>query len=273
MQPFVDMEWLDSHRAEVVLVDIRWYLDGRSGRESYEAGHLPGAVFIDLDEWLAGPSSPQRGRHPLPAPGHFAEGMGMHGISNDSVVVAYDDDGGVIAARLVWMLRVTGHEAALLDGGLVAFEGELEAGPGSTPPSGDFSPRDWPIANLATIDDVGDRQHVVLDARNRDRYEGVSNQVDPRFGHVPGAHCVPCRENVDAFGHLRPVEELRATFEAAGVRDDSDIISYCGSGVTACHNLLTMEWAGFGVGRLFPGSWSQYSHDESRPVATGDAPG
>lgn len=273
MQPVVTMEWLSAHRDQVVLVDIRWYLDGRSGRESYESGHARGAVFIDLDEWLAGPASPSKGRHPLPAASVFARGMAKHGVSNDSVVVAYDDAGGVIAARLVWMLRATGQAAALLDGGLSAFQGDLETGKGPQVTEGVFAARQWPARRLATIDDAGSRSSIVLDARNRDRYEGGPDLVDPRSGHLPGAHSVPCRENLDADGRLKPPDELRAIFEAVGVREGADVISYCGSGVTACHNLLTMEWVGLGTGRLFPGSWSQYSHASRLPLAAGPQPG
>lgn len=273
MQPVVDMGWLTTHRDDVVLVDIRWYLDGRSGRDAYDAGHAPGAIFIDLDKWLAGPASPTRGRHPLPDPAVFARGMAAHGISDDSVVVAYDDVGGVIAARLVWLLRVTGHTAALLDGGLSAFRVDLEIGPGPPLRTGEFGVTEWPEQRLATIDDAVDRSHVVLDARNRDRFEGTPDLVDPRFGHIPGARSVPCRDNVDPDGRLKPKAELRATFEAAGVRAGADVISYCGSGVTACHNLLTLEWVGLGLGRLYAGSWSQYSNDPVRPLATGAMPG
>lgn len=273
MQPVVGYGWLGEHRDEVVLVDVRWYLDGRSGRDAYEFAHAPRAVFVDLDDWLAGPPSPESGRHPLPDPRDFARGMALHGISDDSVVIAYDDAGGVIAARLVWMLRATGHSSALLDGGLAAFEGQLEEGPGPNVEDGVFSVCQWPTNVMASIDDVGAGTGVVLDARNRDRYEGGGDLVDPRSGHIPGAISVPCRENLDASGFLEPVALVRATFEAAGVREGADVISYCGSGVTACHNLLTMEWAGLGTGRLFPGSWSQYSHDERRPIATGVGPG
>lgn len=273
MLPIVTIEWLNAHREEVVLVDIRWYLDGRSGRAAYEVGHAPGAVFIDLERWLAGPPSPERGRHPLPEAEHFARGMSAHGISDDSVVVAYDDAGGVIAARLAWMLRVTDHSAALLDGGLSAFGGELEVGRGPQVAVGAFTPREWPAERLATIDDAMNRSNVVFDARNYDRYVGEGDSVDPRSGHIPGAISVPCRSNLDANGYTRSPGELREIFEAAGLRVGAEVVSYCGSGVTACHNLLTMEWAGLGSGRLFPGSWSQYSHDPSRPAATGALPG
>src|SRR3954452_5177423 len=147
MRPFVDLDWVLAQGQGVVLADVRWYTDGRSGRRAYEEGHLPGAVFVDLDRWLSGEGSPQAGRHPLPAPEVFAEGMGALGIGDDDRVVAYDDGGGVIAARLVWMLRVTGHEAALLDGGLLAYDGELERTPAQRPPAV-FTPRPWPPERL-----------------------------------------------------------------------------------------------------------------------------
>ena len=150
----VSLSWWREHRGDVLLADVRWYLDGRSGRDAYAAGHLPGAVFVDLDRWLAAPASPEAGRHPLPDPAVFADGMARLGIADDSTVVAYDDAGGTVAARLVWMLRVTGHPAALLDGGFQAYDGP----PGRPPrrprcrprqaapprPPARFTPRPWP---------------------------------------------------------------------------------------------------------------------------------
>jgi thiosulfate/3-mercaptopyruvate sulfurtransferase len=271
MRPFVDLGWVLAQGQDVVLADVRWYTDGRSGRRAYDEGHLPGAVFVDLDRWLSGEGSPQAGRHPLPAPEVFAEGMGALGIGDDDRVVAYDDGGGVIAARLVWMLRVTGHEAALLDGGLLAYEGELERAPAQRPPAV-FTPRPWPPERLADIDDAADPANVVLDARDRERYRGDVEPLDPRAGHIPGARSVPARENVDDKGRLAPVDALRRVFEAAGVRDGASVVASCGSGVTACHDLLALEHAGLGGGRLYPGSWSQYSHARNRAVATGDEP-
>ena len=123
----VSLSWWREHRGDVLLADVRWYLDGRSGRDAYAAGHLPGAVFVDLDRWLARPASPEAGRHPLPDPAVFADGMARLGIADDSTVVAYDDAGGTVAARLVWMLRATGHPAALLDGGFQAYDGPPDA--------------------------------------------------------------------------------------------------------------------------------------------------
>jgi thiosulfate/3-mercaptopyruvate sulfurtransferase len=266
--PIVDARWLGEHRDAVVLADVRWYLDGRSGREAYVRGHLPGAVFVDLDRWLAAPASPEAGRHPLPAPEVFAEGMAASGIGDEDTVIAYDDAGGVTAARLVWMLRVIGRPAALLDGGIDAYDGPLEPGSGTIRPAV-FHARPWPPERLASIEDVASGSALLLDARDRNRFLGEFEPVDPRAGHIPGARNVPVREHLDERKRLLAVEELRRRFAAAGVEEAADVVSYCGSGVTACHNLLVLEHAGLGRGRLYPGSFSQWSHTD-RPVATGD---
>lgn len=264
IDPFISADWLREHAGEVVLADCRWYLDGRAGRDAYDAGHIPGAVFVDLDTALTRHADPaQEGRHPLAEPADFAAAMGALGIGDDDTVVAYDDAGGVIAARLVWMLRVTGHEAALLDGGLATWEGELETAPAS-PPAAEFSAREWPAERLATIDEVA-AAPLKIDARQRERYLGEPDGVDPRAGHIPGALSVPCRENLGADGRLLPPDALRANFPFA---DDAEVVSYCGSGVTACHNLLAMEQVGLHNGRLFPGSWSQWSRDPARAAET-----
>ena len=266
--PVVGPDWLEA-RADAVLADVRWYLDGRSGRHAYESGHLPGAVFVDLDTCLAGPPSPAAGRHPLPDPEAFAEAMGRLGIGDHSVVVAYDDAGGTVAARLVWMLRVLGGDAALLDGGIDAYPGRRETAVAGRPPAR-FSPRRWPADALAGIDEVTDPGLVVIDARDPARYRGEHEPVDPRAGHIPGARSLPCRENLDSAGRFLPADRLRDRFEAVGAGPKT--VSYCGSGVTACHNLLAMEHAGLGRGRLYPGSWSQYSADPDRPAEIGEPP-
>jgi thiosulfate/3-mercaptopyruvate sulfurtransferase len=268
LPPVVDVTWWQDRRDDVVLADVRWYLDGRSGLAAYQSGHLPGAVFVDLDRWLAADASPAAGRHPLPDPSVFAVGMAGLGIGEDDVVVAYDDAGGVIAARLVWLLRATGHQAALLDGGLGAYDGPLELADPHRPPAV-FTARPWPSYLLADIEDACDPDNVVLDARDGDRYRGELEPVDPRAGHIPGARNLPCRANLDDSGRFLPVDELRRRFAEVGVGAAVPVVSYCGSGVTACHNLLALEYAGLGPGRLYPGSWSQYSATD-RPVATTD---
>jgi thiosulfate/3-mercaptopyruvate sulfurtransferase len=314
IKPFVEIEWVEERRGEVMIADCRWYLDGRSGHNAYEGGHVPGAVFVDLDAALThhGVDPAAAGRHPLPEPTDFAAAMGALGIGDHDTVIAYDDAGGVIAGRLVWMLRVTGHEAALLDGGLGAWRGELATGRGTGGTEFgetdrdpvEFTAREWPAERIAAIEEVAaaseaataDRDgpadatgrddepatatpydddptraapgaaRVLIDARQRERFEGEPDEADPAAGHIPGARSVPCRENLDADGRLLPVEQLRARFDFG---DTTEVISYCGSGVTACHNLLAMEQAGLGPGRLFPGSWSQWSRDPARPVQTG----
>ncbi|MEV0896428.1 sulfurtransferase [Actinoplanes sp. NPDC049802] len=266
IDPVVDESWLRDHR--VVLADVRWYLDGRSGREAYERGHLPGAVFIDLDTALARPASPAEGRHPLPDPEVFAAAMAAAGIGDQDQVIAYDDAGGVVAARLVWLLRAIGHDAALLDGGLTAYRGDLSTEV-SPRPAATFTARPWPSERLASLEETVAAPGVVLDARDRSRFRGDAEPVDPRPGHIPGARSLPCRDNVGADGRFLPVAELRERFAAVGVDGSGDVISYCGSGVTACHNLIALEYAGLGAGRLFPGSWSQYAHTD-RPAAVGD---
>jgi thiosulfate/3-mercaptopyruvate sulfurtransferase len=260
----VPAAWLGENAA--VVADVRWYLDGRSGRGAYEDGHLPGAVFVDLETVLAAPASAELGRHPLPGPDVFAAGLAALGIGDTDVVVAYDDAGGVIAARLVWLLRAIGHEAALLDGGLSAWDGPLETGDATRPPA-HFTPVPWPADRLADIDDAMDPRLTVLDARPRERFRGELPDVDPRLGHIPGSRNVPCRENLGPDGRFLPPEQLRQVFLDAGVTDDADVVSSCGSGVTACHNLLSLELAGFPPGRLYPGSWSQYAATD-HPVAT-----
>lgn len=282
--PFVDVVELDrmlaaAHRGErdVVIVDSRWYLDGRSGSEAHAHGHLPGAVFVDLDGWLAGAASPAAGRHPLPEPHVFARGMAESGIGDGSTVVVYDDAGGVIAARLVWMLRALGREAAVLDGGIDAWQRahentSLESG-SVTVSTASFTERAWPDFALASIDETqsaaADRSALVLDARTLDRYRGETEPVDARAGHIPGAQSLSCRDNVAADGTLLDVGALRERLTALGA-GERPVISYCGSGVTACHTLLVLELAGFEPGRLYPGSWSQYAADPHRPAATAE---
>jgi len=268
LAPFVDADWLAAHLDAVVVCDVRWYLDGRSGRAAYQAGHLPGAVFVDLERDLASPASDEAGRHPLPSPEAFAAAMAARGIGDDDVVVAYDDDSGAIAARLVWMLRVTGHDAAVLDGGIGAWEGALST-VAAERPAAEFTARPWPHERLAAIDEVAATDDVVIDGRAADRFAGAADGIDPRPGHIPGARSVPTREHAGPDGRLRPVDALRSRFAGAGIREATPVVSYCGSGVTACHNLLVLEHAGLGPGRLFPGSWSQWSRDPSRPVETG----
>jgi len=273
MDPIVSTRWLSGAGEDVVLVDVRWYPDGRDPQTEFSSGHLPGAVLAPLDAVCSAPASDQRGRHPLPSPATFADSMSALGVGDGNVVVAYDDAGGVVAARLVWMLRALGHEAALLDVGSGPFP---ETGPGPPPPRVKpplTVPGEWPTRLLASIDEVAavadGARSVLIDARPRDRFEGAPDALDPRAGHIPGARSLPCREHLGADGRLLAVDQLRVRLAEVGIDGaDQSFISSCGSGVTACHNLLVAEHAGLRGGRLFPGSWSQWSRDPARPVAT-----
>lgn len=269
LPPIVGACWLRDHHHGLVVADVRWRLMGPSGREEYEREHIAGAVFVDLDVDLADIGDPRDGRHPLPDPVAFAVAMGALGIGDDDPVVAYDDAGGLFAARLVWMLRAIGHPAALLDGGLPMWDGPLEAGPGHPRPPAAFTARPWPGGHVAAIDDVTGPGVVLLDARARARYRGDIEPVDPRPGHIPGAINVPCEEHLGDDGVLLPTQALRHQFAAVGVTDATGVVVSCGSGVNACHTLLVMEHAGMGQGRLFPGSYSAWSNRPELPVATG----
>ena len=266
--PLVSAGWLAEHRDDVALIDVRWFPDGRSGRDFYDQGHIPGAVWIDLDTSLADPPTPALGRHPLPDPERFAAGMAKAGIGDGTPVVAYDDSGGMAAGRLVWLLRTLGHPAALLDGGLQTWTGPLDTA--DTPAAAaSFTARPWPSERLATLEEVANVP-VLLDARAPERYRGDVEPLDPRAGHIPGAANAPWPANLDESGRYRTAAALRAQLGAVGAGADHDVVVYCGSGVTACQTLLALEAAGIEGARLYPGSWSQWCADPDRPAATGD---
>lgn len=273
LPPIVTAEWLTENLTtspRIRVADVRSYLDGRSGHDAYVRGHIPGAVFVDLDEVLAAPASAKAGRHPLPEPDVFARGLAAVGIGNTDPVVAYDDLGGMTAGRLVWMLRIIGAPAALLDGGLPAWSGALQEGD-EVPQATERSTVPWPNEELADADDVAAAAAtagVVVDARAAERFRGDVEPLDPRAGHVPGAVNLPFAANLDSEQRFRPPSELGRRFIDAGVGGDA--IMYCGSGVSACHNVLAMEACGLERPRLYVGSWSQWSSDDERPAATGE---
>ena len=272
----VDATWLASHRDDVVVSDVRWSATGGTAEaeRAFEAGHIPGAVFFDVDRDLAGgPFVDGPGRHPLPDPERFATALASRGIGADDLVVAYDGGGGV-AARLWWLLDALGRPCALLDGGLSSWPDPLGTGPAVPRRVAAIDIRPWPEDRL--VDAVGVAEalaagDVVLDARVGERYRGETEPIDPVAGHIPGARSAPFPDVLRADGRFRSQQELRTLFEAAGVTDASVPIAYCGSGVTASLDVFALKLAGLGDARLYEGSWSDWVHDGRRPVATGDA--
>ena len=260
---------LAEESSHAALADVRWYLDGRSGRDAYASGHLPGAAFVDLDDVLAAPATAKSGRHPLPSMDTFAAGMEAAGFTESTTVIAYDDASGASASRLVWLLRATGHRAALLDGGLQAWtatHGEHELATGSddvvAAPAGSFHRTpvnpEW-LADMGDAVEAGRSGAPLIDSRAPARYRGETEPMDAWAGHIPGAANVFHAGNIGPEGEFLPQAAIRERFTAAGVDENTTPIVYCGcSGVTACHNLVAMEAAGL-HGRLYPGSWSQYS--------------
>jgi thiosulfate/3-mercaptopyruvate sulfurtransferase len=281
MDTLVTTDWLAAHAGAVRIADVRWVLGqpGR-GRVAYDAGHIPGAVFVDLDEDLSRHEGP--GRHPLPSPEGFEAAMARLGIGAATDVVAYDDTGGSIAARLWYLLRLFGHRAgvALLDGGLTRWLAEgrqlsteppAPARPGAPFRADAARVRDWTVDRAEVDAARRDRATVILDARARERYRGDVEPVDARPGHIPGARSAPWAGNLEA-GRFRAPAALRARFAALGVEEAGRAIIYCGSGVTACHDLLALHLAGVPDDklRLYPGSWSDWARDPSLPAETGD---
>ena len=272
--PLVDVEWLSGSLDDVHVFDSRSYLDGRSGREEFARGHIAGAVFVELDTDLAAPPSQPGGRHPFPTAEHFAEAMGRLGYDGSRPAVVYDDVGGGMAARLWFMLRLLDLPAAVLDGGLQAWRWEIDTGPNPVDPV-TFEVRPWPTDRLVEADDVARRLEsgdVVMDARNHSRYLGKENRIDPRFGHIPGAISMAWEDNIDDFtGAYLSRDELAQRYRTVtrSVATGGRPIAYCGSGVTACHDLLALELLGVEAD-LYVGSWSEWGADETRPVETGD---
>jgi thiosulfate/3-mercaptopyruvate sulfurtransferase len=294
MNPLMDVSELEGRRAggvRTVLLDVRWALGDPHGHDHYLKGHLPGAVFVDLATELADPAVPERGRHPLPSPRRFQEAARRWGISNGDVVVAYDDSANMAAARVWWMLRKAGlPEVYLLDGGLAAWRaaglplelGEVRPVPGHVR----LADGQMPVLEAADVtawmeggpvaenNRPGGRpaDRILLDARAGERYRGEIEPVDPRAGHIPGAVSAPTSENVDGAGCFLPPAELRRRFETLGVADDAQVGVYCGSGVTAAHQVAALELAGFRAA-LYPGSFSEWSSNPHLPVVTGPEPG
>lgn len=268
------------HDADWVVLDCRHDLMAPdAGRGAYEGGHIPGAQFARVDEDLSdkspGPNGEFRGRHPLPERNAFVETLRRWGVNHGTQVIAYDAQGGMFAARLWWMMRWAGHEAvAVLDGGLQAWQSlgmPLATNP-VTRPRGNVEPH-YPLVSTVSADDVvanlTNPVHTVIDARAPDRFRGENETLDPVGGHIPGAKNRFFKDNLKADGHFKSAGQLRDEFGMLSIAPEKAIVQ-CGSGVTACHNLLAMEIAGLKGAALYPGSWSEWCADRSRPVATGD---
>jgi thiosulfate/3-mercaptopyruvate sulfurtransferase len=255
------------------LLDVRWEVVTGPRRDLYDQGHIPGAAFIDLDAELA--SAPGAdGRHPLPDPTSFERAMRTAGVDRDRPVVVYDEATAVAAARGWWLLRYFSHPAVVvLDGGLAAWRRAgraLEEGAQRPRQRGDFvaRPGGMPVLDATGAHSLAARG-VLLDARSPERFRGQSELIDPVAGHIPGARNRPTTLNVTADGLFAPAAQLRDAFSDLGARDGVEVGAYCGSGVTAAHQVLALELAGYRAA-LYPGSWSEWITDPARPVATGD---
>jgi thiosulfate/3-mercaptopyruvate sulfurtransferase len=281
--PLIDADALASALADPdasvrpAVLDVRWDLMNGPRPDIYRQAHIPRAAFVDLDRDLAAEHGDgRRGRHPLPDPDTFIQAMRAAGVSNARPVVTYDDAGGTIAARAWWLLRHYGHEnVAVLDGGLPAW---TAAGHPSSAEIEDNAPGDFTgqPGHMPTLDAdqaaalaENPGQGVLLDARLPERFTGASEPVDPRGGHIPGARNRSTRDNVDSGGRFLDPATLRRAFAALGATPDATVGAYCGSGVTAAHEVLALQRAGIEAA-LYPGSWSEWSNDPDRPVATGD---
>ncbi|HYB26762.1 MAG TPA: sulfurtransferase [Solirubrobacteraceae bacterium] len=275
--PLVSVEEVrsDSGLSGATRLDVRWELawPPRAGRRAYLDGHIPGAAFIDLETALAGPPG-EGGRHPLPAAGDFEAAMRAAGVSGERPVIVYDGGNSIAAARAWWLLRYFGHaQVSVLDGG---FSGWLAAGlaieRGATAPGlGDFMARagGMPLLDAAGAARLVAGGGVLLDARAPERFRGESEPIDPVAGHIPGAVNVPSPSLLDATGHFLDPVDLRRRFEAAGAGEGVGVGAYCGSGITAAHEVLGLEVAGFSGAALYVGSWSEWITDPERPVAVG----
>ncbi|HLY35128.1 MAG TPA: sulfurtransferase [Candidatus Limnocylindria bacterium] len=271
MAPDEVAELIAAPAARPAILDVRWQLATGADLGAYLEGHIPSAVFIDLDRQLSDPPS-ELGRHPLPDADRFAAEMRRAGVSGARPVVVYDAATSTAAARAWWLLRYFGHtEVAVLDGGFAAWV--ASGGPVQTeapsPEPGDFAarPGSMPVLTAETVPAIA-AEGVLIDARAPERFAGSEEPVDPVAGHIPGARNRPTSANLDADGRFLPPPALRQEFERAGVRDGVPVGAYCGSGITAAHEVLALELAGFRAA-LYPGSWSEWIADPARPVARG----
>jgi len=273
-------ERLNAADGNVLLFDCRFDLaDPAAGEAAYAAGHLPGAHYLHLDRDLSGPKTGANGRHPLPERAALVATLAARGLNEGQQVVAYDAQGGMFAARLWWLLRWLGHDAvALLDGGLPAWQAAGLPLTQSVPPAthGNFAahaPLQVTVDAHAVERNLATHELTLIDARAADRYRGENETIDPVGGHIPGALNRFFKDNLTADGRFKAAHTLRDEFGALlGDTTPEHVVLQCGSGVTACHNALAMEIAGLHGAALYPGSWSEWCADASRPVATGAQP-
>lgn len=268
--PLITVDELSARLAarNLRIFDVRWYLaDPQAGRVEYGDAHIPGAVFVDLETQLSGQSGP--GRHPLPSPKAFTETLRELGVDKEHHVVVYDASAGAIASRMWWMLRSAGHRAVqVLDGGFVAWRAAGQPTTGAVPkPRRGHYPTIHEWTGVVGAEDVARTDRPLIDARAADRYTGEHEPIDRRAGHIPGAINLPFVDNLSQDAPVIDRDAVRERFAGA-----EGAIVYCGSGVTACHDLLAMEVAGIPGGLLYEGSWSDWSSDPGRPIATGTEP-
>ena len=264
------------HHPQWVMFDCRFALTRpEAGRQAYAKAHIPGARYAHLNEDLSGAIAPTSGRHPLPDPGLLAGKLGLWGVDRDKQVVVYDDSFGSMAVRLWWLLRWLGHDAvALLDGGFPAWlrqAGELTAEiPGVHPTQFHAAPDDNLWVDSDAMLEALKQKRVIIDARPEERFLALIEPLDKVAGHIPGSLNSPFEDNLDMRGNFRRAEELRAQYESLlHGAPPGEVIHMCGSGVTACHNLLALEIAGLPGGKLYVGSWSEWITDPSRPIVEG----
>jgi len=257
----------------VLLCDCRFDLaDTAAGRKAYEESHIPGAIYVDLDQDLSGEKTGKNGRHPLPTPDAWAKTKIRLGMDNNTLVVAYDKQGSVYASRLWWMLKATGHaNVRVLDGGLDAWNGPIGIVPRKPTPTSQ-TVEAMPYVGLVSVDAVIEnlqtKKNVVIDARANDRFHGQNETLDPVAGHIPGAINRFFKDNLSATAFKTPEQLYKDFVDFLGPIKASNVIHQCGSGVTACHNLLAMEIAGLKGSRLYAGSWSEWCADPQRSVET-----
>lgn len=273
-------ERLASAPESVLVFDCSFDLaNPNAGEKAYAGGHIPGAHYLHLERDLSGAKTGKNGRHPLPDRAALVDTLASHGLMQGQQVVAYDAQGGMFAARLWWLLRWLGHDSvALLDGGLQAWQGAgyaLETEPAGRK-QGNFkagAPLAVTVDAHALEQNLTTHERLVVDARSPDRYRGENETIDPVAGHIPGAVNRFFKDNLGSDGRFKPAHTLRDEFKAVvGSTQPEHVVLQCGSGATACHNALAMEIAGLHGAALYPGSWSEWCADPSRPVATGPNP-